>query len=45
MMNHFLTLLLSLFIMFPLQLHASPAGGELALFYSNNMHGETEPCG
>lgn len=45
-MNILFTLLcfLSLFS-FPARLAAAPGMGEFTLYYINDVHGETEPCG
>jgi len=32
-------------LLLPATLIAAPATGEITLFYSNDVHGATEPCG
>lgn len=44
-MKLFFSLLFCLFTILPFQTKVSFADDAVTLFYSNNMHGETEPCG
>jgi hypothetical protein len=41
-----LRLICIIFLLFlPATLLAAPATGDITLFYSNDVHGATEPCG
>ncbi len=44
-MNYLLTMILALTILFPVSVLGGETPTPFTLFYSSDMHGETEPCG